>query len=76
MNLTKDIVARIETGNPIVLNFDYDEFEKKGSTANVIGLALFNDQWYVDLEFHNQEGIGQTITMSQYINETMDIIDS
>lgn len=73
MNYINKIVSRIEKGNAIVLNFDYDQFTKVGDKANVVGLTRWENRWYVEIEPHASLGSSDSITLVDYMEKTKDI---
>lgn len=73
MDYMNQIISRIESDKPIVLDFDIDEFTRRGSGANVIGLTRFKSKWYVEIEPHEWLGTSETINLVQYMENTKDI---
>ena len=73
MQLMNKVISRIEKGNPIVVNFDVDEFSPAGSKAKAIGVTRYHGRWHVDLEFKKWRGSSQSITLYEYMAKTKDI---
>ena len=73
MELMSKVISRIERGNPIVVNFDVDEFSRIGSKAKAIGVTRYEGRWYVELEFKKWKGSSQSITLHEYMAKTKDI---
>lgn len=73
MKFMNTVMSRVEKERLMIVNYDVDEFSKKGSKAKAIGLTRYNGRWYVELEFVKWEGTSETISLKDYMENTKDI---
>ena len=74
MQYIQKVISRIEKGKTMVIDFDYDEFSKKGARAIAIGLIRWEGTWRVEVEFNLWEGSSDSMSFTQYMEKTRDIL--
>ena len=73
MNYLNKIVSRIEQGKTIIINFNIDEFIKRGTQATASGLIHDGKKWQVQIYCSGVPGGIEEISLTDYMDKTKDI---